>query len=86
MVAEVYLIKLLANEYVKSHIKRRTTMTRRQAKIQEDTHFWIMRILQENPDLTQRELAEKLGMNVLRLNTASTISSKSLCKNEDLQN
>jgi predicted transcriptional regulator len=27
-----------------------------------------MRILQENPDLTQRELAEKLGMNVAGLN------------------
>jgi hypothetical protein len=29
-------------------------MTSRQAKIQEDTHFRIMRILQGNPDLTQR--------------------------------
>ena len=43
-------------------------MTSRQAQIQEDTHFWIMRILQENPDLTQRELAEKLGMSVGGLN------------------
>jgi EPS-associated MarR family transcriptional regulator len=43
-------------------------MIRRQAKIQEDTHFRIMRILQENPDLTQRELAEKLGMSVGGLN------------------
>jgi EPS-associated MarR family transcriptional regulator len=43
-------------------------MTSRQAKIQEDTHFRIMRILQENPDLTQRELADKLGMSVGGLN------------------
>jgi EPS-associated MarR family transcriptional regulator len=43
-------------------------MTNRQAKIQEDTHFRIMRILQENPDLTQRELADKLGMSVGGLN------------------
>ena len=43
-------------------------MTGRQAKIQEDIHFRIMRILQENPDLTQRELAEKLGMSVGGLN------------------
>jgi EPS-associated MarR family transcriptional regulator len=43
-------------------------MTSRQAKIQEDTHFRIIRILQENPDLTQRELAEKLGMSVGGLN------------------
>lgn len=32
--------------------------------IQEETHYKIMRILEENPDLTQRELAEKLGMSV----------------------
>ena len=43
-------------------------MTSRQAQIQEDTHFRIMRILQETPDLTQRELAEKLGMSVGGLN------------------
>ena len=43
-------------------------MTSRQAKIQEDTHFRIMRILQDNPDLTQRELAHKLGMSVGGLN------------------
>lgn len=43
-------------------------MTSRQAKIQEDTHFLIMRILQGNPDLTQRELADKLGMSVGGLN------------------
>ena len=43
-------------------------MTSRQAKIQEDTHFRIMRILQQNPDLTQRELADKLGMSVGGLN------------------
>jgi EPS-associated MarR family transcriptional regulator len=43
-------------------------MTSRQAKIQEDTHFRIMRILQETPDLTQRELAERLGMSVGGLN------------------
>lgn len=31
---------------------------------QEETHYKIMRVLEENPDLTQRELAEKLGMSV----------------------
>jgi EPS-associated MarR family transcriptional regulator len=35
-----------------------------QAKIQEDTHFRNMRILQNNPYLTQPELAGKLGMSV----------------------
>lgn len=43
-------------------------MTSRQAKIQEDTNFRVMRILQEDPDLTQRELAEKLGVSVGGLN------------------
>ena len=43
-------------------------MTSRQAKLQEDTYFRVMRLLQANPDLTQRELAEKLGVSVGGLN------------------
>jgi EPS-associated MarR family transcriptional regulator len=43
-------------------------MTSRQAKPQEDTYFRVMRILQENPDITQRELADKLGISVGGLN------------------
>ena len=43
-------------------------MPSRQAKLQEDTNFRVMRILQENPDLTQREIAEKLGVSVGGLN------------------
>jgi EPS-associated MarR family transcriptional regulator len=43
-------------------------MTSRQAKLQQDTYFRVKRILQENPDLTQRELAEKLGISVGGLN------------------
>jgi EPS-associated MarR family transcriptional regulator len=43
-------------------------MTSRQAHIQEETYFRAMRILQENPDPTQRELAEKLGVSVGGLN------------------
>jgi EPS-associated MarR family transcriptional regulator len=39
-------------------------MSSRQVAIQEYTHFRIRRILEENPDLTQRELADKLGMSV----------------------
>lgn len=40
----------------------------RRAKLQEDTHFRVLRLLQENPDLTQRELAERLGISVGGLN------------------
>lgn len=43
-------------------------MTSRQARLQEDTNFRVMRILQDNPDLTQRELAERLGISVGGLN------------------
>jgi EPS-associated MarR family transcriptional regulator len=50
------------------YIKLVNFMTSRQAKLQEDTYFRVMRILQENPDLTQRELAEKLGISVGGLN------------------
>jgi EPS-associated MarR family transcriptional regulator len=43
-------------------------MSSRQAKLQEDTNFRVMRMLQDNPDLTQRELAERLGVSVGALN------------------
>jgi EPS-associated MarR family transcriptional regulator len=43
-------------------------MTSRRSDLQEDTNFRVMRLLQENPDLTQRELAEKLGVSVGGLN------------------
>jgi EPS-associated MarR family transcriptional regulator len=40
----------------------------RRAQLQEDTHFRVLRILEENPDLTQRELANRLGISVGGLN------------------
>lgn len=43
-------------------------MTSRQAKLQEDTYFRVMHILGVNPDITQRELAKKLGISVGGLN------------------
>jgi EPS-associated MarR family transcriptional regulator len=43
-------------------------MTSRQAKTQEDTHFRVMRILQDNPNITQHELAERLGISLGGLN------------------
>ncbi len=62
-------------------------MTSRQAKIQEDTHFRIMRILQENPDLTQRELAENLGMSVGGLNYClRALIDKGFVKMQNFQN
>ena len=62
-------------------------MTRRPAKIQEDTHFRIMRILQENPDLTQRELADKLCMSVGGLNYClNALIDKGLVKMQNFSN
>lgn len=43
-------------------------MPSRQANLQVDTYFRVMRILQKNPDLTQRELANRLGLSVGALN------------------
>jgi EPS-associated MarR family transcriptional regulator len=43
-------------------------MTSRQSKIQEDTYFRVLRILQESPDVTQREIAQLLGVSTSGLN------------------
>jgi predicted transcriptional regulator len=43
-------------------------MPSRQAQLQEDTAYRVMRLLQHNPDLTQRELAQYLGVSVGGLN------------------
>jgi EPS-associated MarR family transcriptional regulator len=64
-----------------------TPMTSRQFKNQEDTHFQIMRILQENPDLTQRELADKLSMSVGGLNYClNALIDKGFVKMQNFQN
>ena len=57
------------------------------AKIQEDTHFRIMSILNEYPDLTQRELAEKLGLSVGGLNYClNALIDKGLVKMQNFSN
>ena len=62
-------------------------MTSRQAKLQEDTYFRVMRLLQENPDLTQRELAQKLGVSVGGLNYClKALMDKGFVKLENFQN
>lgn len=39
-------------------------MTSKRAKLQEDTRFRVLRLLQENPEMSQRELAEAVGVSV----------------------
>lgn len=41
-------------------------MTRSQ--LQEDMHFRVLRYLQENPEISQRELAKAVGVSVGRIN------------------
>ena len=43
-------------------------MPTRRSHLQEDTHFRVLRMLQDNPDLTQREIAERLGLSASGLN------------------
>jgi EPS-associated MarR family transcriptional regulator len=51
-------------------IKNYNTLTSRRSKLQEDTYFRVMRILEEKPDITQREIAQKLGISTSGLNYA----------------
>lgn len=43
-------------------------MTTRRAQLQEYTDFRVLRMLQANPDLTQREIAQQLGISTSGLN------------------
>jgi EPS-associated MarR family transcriptional regulator len=39
-------------------------MTNKRSKLQEDTYFRVLRLLQENPEMSQRELAKVAGVSV----------------------
>ncbi len=43
-------------------------MPTRRTLLQEDTHFRVLSLLQANPDLTQREIANELGLSTSGLN------------------
>lgn len=43
-------------------------MTTRRAQLQEDSNFRVLRMLQAKPDLTQREIAQQLGISTSGLN------------------
>jgi EPS-associated MarR family transcriptional regulator len=40
----------------------------RRSQLQEDTYFRVLRMLEDNPDLTQREIAERLGVSTSGMN------------------
>lgn len=59
----------------------------RQSKIQEDTYFRIMRLLEENPEMSQRDLADKLGMSLGGLNYClKALMEKGFVKLDNFQN
>ncbi len=39
-------------------------MTSKRSKLQEDTHFRVLRLLQDNPEMSQREMAKAVGISV----------------------
>jgi EPS-associated MarR family transcriptional regulator len=43
-------------------------MNSRRSQLQEDTYFRVLHMLQNNPDMTQREIAQKLGVSASGLN------------------
>ena len=43
-------------------------MTTRRQTANEDTLFWTLKVLQENPGASQRTLAEEVGINVSSIN------------------
>ncbi|MFZ2736602.1 MAG: MarR family EPS-associated transcriptional regulator [Burkholderiaceae bacterium] len=43
-------------------------MTSRRSQFQEDTYFRVLRMLQENPDLTQADIAGRLGVSTSGMN------------------
>ncbi|WP_246065678.1 MarR family EPS-associated transcriptional regulator [Limnobacter alexandrii] len=78
---------LIVEQHGGSVPKSPSIMTSRQAKLQEDTYYRVMRLLEENPDLTQRELAEKLGVSVGGLNYClKALTEKGLVKMQNFAN
>jgi EPS-associated MarR family transcriptional regulator len=64
-----------------------TTMSSTSPQRHEETHLQVMRVLQDNPDLTQRELAEKLGISVGGLNYClKALMEKGLVKMKNFAN
>ena len=43
---------------------KKASMTSKRSKLQEDTHFRVLRLLQDNPEMSQRELAQAVGVSV----------------------
>ena len=61
-------------------------MTSRRAKLHEDTNFRLMRILEANSDLSQREMGKALGISFGGINYClNALVAKGVVKIENLQ-
>ena len=61
-------------------------MTSRQRNSQEDTNYRVLRLLQDNPNLSQRELASALGISLGGLNYClQALLGKGLIKVQNFQ-
>jgi EPS-associated MarR family transcriptional regulator len=59
----------------------------RQADLQEDTNFRVMRILEEHPEISQRELSKKLGVSLGGINYClSALIDKGFVKAKNFSN
>lgn len=62
-------------------------MTSRQSQIQEDTTFRVLRILEHEPDISQRDLADRLGLSLGGLNYClKALIEKGFVKLENFSN
>ena len=62
-------------------------MVNHKPSLQEDTKFQVMRLLQDQPDTTQRELAEQLGVSVGGINYClRALADKGLIKMANFAN
>jgi EPS-associated MarR family transcriptional regulator len=62
-------------------------MTSRQSQIQEDNTFRVLRILEQEPDISQRALADRLGLSLGGLNYClKALIDKGFVKLENFSN
>ena len=62
-------------------------MTSRQSQIQEDNAFRVLRILEQEPDISQRALADRLGLSLGGLNYClKALINKGFVKLENFAN
>jgi len=62
-------------------------LTSRQSQLQEDTAFRVLRILEAEPDISQRALADRLGLSLWGLNYClKALVDKGFVKLENFSN